>query len=262
MTSVRGKRLCLAQQSEADELLSRDPFALLVGMLLDQQIPMERAFAGPVQIAARMEGSFDPCTVAAYDPDGFVEVVAGPPAVHRFPTAMAARIQTLAKHLDEEYGGNAAAVWADVKSGDDLLARLSALPGFGAQKAKIFVALLGKQMKVRPRGWRGLRAVWRGRRVQVGRGCDRCRLTGEGEAVQTGAEGRAAAAGPPGPADPQQLARGRTRGRSGRPEPGKLFGRLEWGIARPRGDQLWAACHNVVLPPPDQRLSTLSMNQA
>ncbi|MFC0625597.1 HhH-GPD-type base excision DNA repair protein [Kribbella deserti] len=154
MTSVRGKRLCLAQQSEADELLSRDPFALLVGMLLDQQIPMERAFAGPVQIAARMEGSFDPSTVAAYDPDGFVEVVAGPPAVHRFPTAMAARIQTLAKHLDEEYGGNAAAVWADVKSGDDLLARLSALPGFGAQKAKIFVALLGKQMKVRPRGWR------------------------------------------------------------------------------------------------------------
>lgn len=154
MTSVRGKRLCLAQQSDADELLSRDPFALLVGMLLDQQIPMERAFAGPVQIAARMEGSFDPCTVAAYDPDGFVEVVAGPPAVHRFPTAMAARIQTLAKHLDEEYGGNAAAVWADVKSGDDLLARLSALPGFGAQKAKIFVALLGKQMKVRPRGWR------------------------------------------------------------------------------------------------------------
>ena len=154
MTSVRGKRLCLAQQSEADEMLSREPFALLVGMLLDQQIPMERAFAGPVAIAARMDGPFDPSTVASYDPDGFVEVVAGPPAVHRFPTAMAARIQTLAKHLDEEYGGNAAAVWADVKSGDDLLARLSALPGFGAQKAKIFVALLGKQLKVRPRGWR------------------------------------------------------------------------------------------------------------
>nr|WP_203590161.1 HhH-GPD-type base excision DNA repair protein [Streptomyces sp. SID13031] len=135
-------------------MLSRDAFALLVGMLLDQQIPMERAFAGPVAIAQRMDGPFDPSTVASYDPDGFVEVVAGPPAVHRFPTAMAARIQTLAKHLDEEYGGNASAVWADVKSGDDLLARLSALPGFGAQKAKIFVALLGKQLKVRPRGWR------------------------------------------------------------------------------------------------------------
>jgi uncharacterized HhH-GPD family protein len=146
--------LCLAQQADADELLSRDPFALLVGMLLDQQIPMERAFAGPAMIAARMEGSFDPQTVASYDPDGFVEIVAGPPAVHRFPSAMAARVQTLAKHLDEQYGGNAAAVWADVKSGDDLLARLSALPGFGAQKAKIFVALLGKQLKVRPRGWR------------------------------------------------------------------------------------------------------------
>ena len=135
-------------------MLSRDPFALLVGMLLDQQIPMERAFAGPVSIAKRMAGPFDPSTVAHYDPDAFVEVVAGPPAVHRFPTAMAARIQTLAKHLDDEYGGNASALWSDVKSGDDLLARLSALPGFGAQKAKIFVALLGKQLKVRPRGWR------------------------------------------------------------------------------------------------------------
>jgi uncharacterized HhH-GPD family protein len=154
VTSVRGRRLCLAQQAEADALLSRDPFALLVGMLLDQQIPMEKAFAGPVLISERMMGAFDPPTVATYDPDGFVEVIAGPPAVHRFPSAMAARIQTLAKHLDEEYGGNAAAVWADVKSGDDLLARLSALPGFGAQKAKIFVALLGKQLKVRPRGWR------------------------------------------------------------------------------------------------------------
>jgi uncharacterized HhH-GPD family protein len=154
VTSVRGRRLCLAQQAEADALLSRDPFALLVGMLLDQQIPMEKAFAGPATISERMAGAFDPPTVAAYDPDGFVEVVAGPPAVHRFPSAMAARIQTLAKHLDEEYGGNAAAVWGDVKSGDDLLARLSALPGFGAQKAKIFVALLGKQLKVRPRGWR------------------------------------------------------------------------------------------------------------
>ncbi|MFC5267548.1 HhH-GPD-type base excision DNA repair protein [Kribbella qitaiheensis] len=154
MTSTRSKKLCLAQQPDADEMLSRDPFALLIGMLLDQQIPMERAFAGPVAIAQRMEGPFDPSTVATYDPDGFVEVVAGPPAIHRFPTAMAARIQTLAKHLDEEYGGNASAVWADVKSGDDLLARLSALPGFGAQKAKIFVALLGKQLKVRPRGWR------------------------------------------------------------------------------------------------------------
>lgn len=154
MTPARGRRLCLAQHAEADALLSRDPFALLVGMLLDQQIPMERAFAGPATIAERMDGPFDPATVAHYDPDRFVEIVAGPPAVHRFPTAMAARIQTLAKHLDIAYGGNAAAVWADVKSGDDLLARLSALPGFGAQKAKIFVALLGKQLKVRPRGWR------------------------------------------------------------------------------------------------------------
>src|SRR4051794_21249388 len=155
VTSTRSRKLCLAQQPDADEMLSRDPFALLVGMLLDQQIPMERAFAGPVAIAKRMAGPFDPATVAHYDPDAFVEVVAGPPAVHRFPTAMAARIQTLAKHLDDHYGGNASSLWSDVKSGDDLLARLSALPGFGAQKAKIFVALLGKQLKVRPRGWRG-----------------------------------------------------------------------------------------------------------
>jgi uncharacterized HhH-GPD family protein len=154
VTSTRSRKLCLAQQPDADEMLSRDPFALLVGMLLDQQIPMERAFAGPVAISKRMIGPFDPATVAHYDPDAFVEVVAGPPAVHRFPTAMAARIQTLAKHLDDHYGGNASALWSDVKSGDDLLARLSALPGFGAQKAKIFVALLGKQYGARPKGWR------------------------------------------------------------------------------------------------------------
>ena len=107
MTSARSRKLCLAQQADADEILSRDPFALLVGMLLDQQIPMERAFAGPAMIAPRMDGPFDPSTVASYDPDGFVEIVAGPPAVHRFPSAMAARVQTLAKHLDEQYGGNA-----------------------------------------------------------------------------------------------------------------------------------------------------------
>ena len=153
MTSTRSRKLCLAQQPDADEMLSRDPFALLVGMLLDQQIPMERAFAGPVAISKRMIGPFDPATVAHYDPDAFVEVVAGPPAVHRFPRSMAGRIQALAAAVVERYDGDTASLWRSADSGEEVRARLAALPGFSAAKAAIFTALLGKQLGVRPPGW-------------------------------------------------------------------------------------------------------------
>ena len=147
--------LRLAQEPEADALLASDPFALLAGMLLDQQIPMERAFAGPATIARRLGvDRLDPGHLADIDPDAFVAVLSEPPAVHRFPGAMAGRVQALARVVVEEYDGDTARIWMTADSGRTLVQRLSALPGFGEQKAKIFTALLGKQMGVRPAGWR------------------------------------------------------------------------------------------------------------
>lgn len=145
----------LAQEPAADELLSRDPFALLTGMLLDQQFPMERAFAGPRILADRLgTDRLDPREIADHDPDRFAALAAGPPAVHRYPGSMAGRIQALARVVVDEYGADAAALWNTSTSGADLLRRLRALPGFGDQKARIFVALLGKQRGVHPEGWR------------------------------------------------------------------------------------------------------------
>ncbi|MEU8196170.1 HhH-GPD-type base excision DNA repair protein [Microbispora amethystogenes] len=147
-------RIRLAQDPEADELLGRSPLALLIGMLLDQQVPLERAFAGPRAIAARLGHDLDARAIASCDPDRFAALLADPPAVHRYPRAMAARVQALAAHLSEHYDGSAEKVWQDVRDGADLLRRLLALPGFGRQKAQIFLALLGKQCGVRPDGWR------------------------------------------------------------------------------------------------------------
>lgn len=144
----------LATTEKANELLARDPLALLIGMLLDQQIPMEKAFTSPEVLRERLGGSLDARTVAGYDPDALEAIFREPPALHRFPAAMAKRVQSLAQILVERYDGNAGAVWDGVRSGDDLVERIAALPGFGQQKAKIFTALLGKQVGVRPRGWR------------------------------------------------------------------------------------------------------------
>lgn len=147
--------LHIAQQPDADALLDRDPLALLVGMLLDQQFPMERAFAGPYVLAQRMGvDHLDAHDIAEHDPETFAKLFVGPPAIHRFPGAMAGRVQDLARLLVADYDGSAEAVWTTAKSGAELHARITAMPGFGAQKAKIFVALLGKQRGVRPRGWR------------------------------------------------------------------------------------------------------------
>lgn len=145
----------LAQQSEADELLGRSPLAALVGMLLDQQIPMEWAFNGPYTIARRLgRDDLDAAEIAAHDPEAFSALLAEKPAVHRYPTSMARRVQDLCRHLVEHYEGDAEAVWRGVATGQDLLARLTALPGFGKQKSQIFLALLGKQFDVTPQGWR------------------------------------------------------------------------------------------------------------
>lgn len=138
----------------ADELLSEDPFALLTGMLLDQQVTMESAFAGPVKIKTRM-GSLRPESIAAHEPQAFVDVFKERPAVHRFPGSMAARVQALAEVVQSEWGGNAAAIWTNGgPDGAEVLRRLKSLPGFGEQKAKIFLALLGKQCGLEAPGWR------------------------------------------------------------------------------------------------------------
>jgi uncharacterized HhH-GPD family protein len=147
-------KLQLAQDPAADALLESNPFALLVGMLLDQQIPLEVAFAGPRKIADRM-GGVDAREIADYDPDKFAALCAERPAVHRFPGSMAKRIQALAQIVVDRYGGEAAGVWAaGDPDGAEVLQRLKELPGFGDQKARIFLALLGKQYGVTPKGWR------------------------------------------------------------------------------------------------------------
>ncbi len=147
--------LHLAQDPEADELLGRSPLAALVGMLLDQQVPMEWAFKGPRTIADRLGASdLDAHDIAAQDPEAFVALLSEKPAVHRYPGSMAKRIQQLCQYLVEHYDGEAELVWKGVDDGRELLRRLEELPGFGKQKAQIFLALLGKQLGVRPQGWR------------------------------------------------------------------------------------------------------------
>jgi uncharacterized HhH-GPD family protein len=147
--------LRIAQDAAADELLARDPLALLLGMLFDQQFPMERAFAGPRLLADRLGvDTLDAAALAAADPEQLAKTFQGPPAVHRYPGSMAARTQELCRLLVERYGGRADAIWDDVPDGATLLRRLGELPGFGAQKARIMVALLGKQYGVTPPGWR------------------------------------------------------------------------------------------------------------
>lgn len=146
--------LHLTGDAAADALLSDDPNALLIGMVLDQQVPMEKAFSGPLVIAGRMGGRLDVAAIAGADPDRFAALVAERPAVHRFPGAMAARIQALCGVLIDSYGGDAAGLWADVPDGAELRRRIAALPGFGPAKSQILVALLGKQYGVTPPGWR------------------------------------------------------------------------------------------------------------
>ncbi|WP_245721454.1 HhH-GPD-type base excision DNA repair protein [Nocardia crassostreae] len=148
------RKLMIAQDPAADELLSTDDFALLVGMTLDQQYPMEHAFRGPQKLADRM-GGFDIRTIAAADPAEFEELAATPPAIHRYGRSMARRVQELARYIIDNYDGKTSGLWTDGDpDGKEVLRRLKALPGFGDQKARIFLALLGKQDGLTAKGWR------------------------------------------------------------------------------------------------------------
>jgi uncharacterized HhH-GPD family protein len=138
---------------EADELLAEEPLALLLGMLLDQQVPMEKAFHSPYDLKERLGGRLDAGEIAALDPDELAGLFAQRPALHRFPGSMAARTQDLCRRLVEQFDGRAENVWATAADGQALLANLRALPGFGEQKSRIFVALLAKRLGVKPQGW-------------------------------------------------------------------------------------------------------------
>jgi uncharacterized HhH-GPD family protein len=146
--------ISLPVDDEANELLSRNALALLVAMLLDQQVPLERAFSAPRDLARRLGHEPSADELASFDPEALAAVFAERPALHRYPKAMAARTQDLARLIVAEYDGDAASLWTTAPTGAELLKRVSALPGFGQAKAKIFVALLGKQLGVRPSGWR------------------------------------------------------------------------------------------------------------
>jgi uncharacterized HhH-GPD family protein len=145
--------LHLSQDPEADRLLSESPLALLIGMVLDQQVPLEWAFAGPAELERRLGRPLDARVIAEIDPESLVHAFADKPALHRYPASMAARVQELCRLITDRYGGEADRIWADVPSARELLTRIKELPGFGDHKAKIFVALLGKQLGVQPEGW-------------------------------------------------------------------------------------------------------------
>jgi uncharacterized HhH-GPD family protein len=146
--------LAMPVEPEANELLSRSPLALLIGMVLDQQVPLERAFSAPLDLVRRLGHEPTAAELADFDPVALAGIFSERPALHRYPKAMAGRVQEVARVIVDQYDGEPDRLWTTAETGDELLKRVSALPGFGAQKAQIFVALLGKQLGVRPPGWR------------------------------------------------------------------------------------------------------------
>jgi uncharacterized HhH-GPD family protein len=145
--------LHLSQDQAADELLTEDPLALLIGMVLDQQVPLEWAFSAPLLLKQRLGGRLDVTEIAGMDPESLASVFSERPALHRFPASNAKRVQELSRHIVDDYQGKPDHIWRTASSGQELFRRIRALPGFGDQKARIFVGLLGKQLGVRPPGW-------------------------------------------------------------------------------------------------------------
>ena len=158
MTAMSGM-LFITGDPAADELLNADGAALLIGMLLDQQVPMEWAFTGPATLRARL-GHLDPARIAAMDDESFVTVCCEKPAIHRFPASMGRRVHALCAAITERFDGRGAEVWSGVATGAELSARLRTLPGFADEKTKIFIALLGKRFGVRPPGWEAAAGVF------------------------------------------------------------------------------------------------------
>lgn len=153
-------RLPFTEDDDANRLLATDPLALMIGMLLDQQFPMERAFLSPHLLRRRLDGDLDAAAIAAMDEDDLAEVFRGPPALHRYPASMAKRTRALCEAIASDYDGDASAVWTTAADGRELLGRLQALPGFGKAKARIFVGVVGKRLGAGPPGWEESAADW------------------------------------------------------------------------------------------------------
>ena len=153
MTRTATGTLAVTGDEATDRLINEDPLALLLGMLLDQQIPMEWAFMGPRRLADRLGSDLDAHDISARDPEAFAALVKAKPALHRFPGSMAQRMQALCRHVADRYDGDAGAVWADAETGEELFGRLRDLPGYGDEKARILTAVLAKRFEVRPEGW-------------------------------------------------------------------------------------------------------------
>ncbi|MEM9521092.1 MAG: HhH-GPD-type base excision DNA repair protein [Actinomycetota bacterium] len=150
--------LWITGEPDFDDFVNTDPLALLIGMLLDQQIAIELAFRGPARLRDRLDGRFDASTIASWDPDGFAAMCAEKPALHRFPASMAARIQELCAHIVEEYDGDAQRIWKRRRSAEAVAERLAAVPGYGDEKVRIFTAVLAKRFGVTPSGWEAVAA--------------------------------------------------------------------------------------------------------
>ena len=153
MKQVGTGTLAVTGDEAADRLINSDPLALLLGMLLDQQIPLEWAFMGPFRLSERLGAGLDAYDISERDPEAFTDLVRTKPALHRFPSSMASRMQALCRHVADHYDGNAAAVWASAETGEELFRRLRDLPGYGDEKARILTAVLAKRFDVRPEGW-------------------------------------------------------------------------------------------------------------
>ncbi len=151
-TKTLTDRLHYTGDAEADRLLVQEPMALLVGFALDQQVSVQKAFSGPLELMRRV-GTLDPVRIAAMDPDELAETFRRRPALHRYPAAMAQRVHALAEHIADEYAGDAARLWRDAADGADLRARIAALPGFGEMKVNGLIGVLTKRLRVKPRGW-------------------------------------------------------------------------------------------------------------
>ncbi len=151
-TTQSPERLPFTGDPEADALLARDPLALLIGFTLDQQVTVQKAFSGPLELRRRL-GHLDPARIASANPEELAEVFQRRPALHRFPVAMAGRVQAICAAIANDYGGDASRVWTEAKDGRDLERRLLALPGVGAMKAKSLIAILGKRFGIKPPGW-------------------------------------------------------------------------------------------------------------
>jgi uncharacterized HhH-GPD family protein len=148
------------EDEDANKLLETDPLALLIGLVLDQQVKMEKAFSGPYVLKQRLGGRLDAREIASMDPAALDRVFRERPALHRFPGNMAKRVQALCQVIVKDYGGDAGAVWRDARDGDDLAARIEKLPGFGEMKVRILVSVLAKKFGVKPAGWEKHAAHW------------------------------------------------------------------------------------------------------